>query len=73
MEDGEVFWDSRAAPRKNPVWLNVVAFFDEETTSVDPARVTDAIYLDLCKAFNTVSHNILPSKLESDRFHGFHY
>ncbi|KAK4831658.1 hypothetical protein QYF61_018625 [Mycteria americana] len=33
------------------------------TNSVDERRTVDAVYLDLCKAFNTLSHNILTDKL----------
>jgi len=69
MENKGVTRDSQHGFTKGKSCLtNLVASYGGVTVLVDKRRAVDVVYPDLCKAFDTVQHDILVSELERHEF-----
>lgn len=71
MREREVARDRKHGfTKRNLCLTTLVVFHNGVTASMDKGRASDVIYIDFCKVFDMVPHNILVSKLKRHGFEG---
>jgi len=61
VEERELIWKKLAFLHQRKVLPDLVAFYDDVTTSVDKGRAADIIYLHFSNTFDMVLHNFSPN------------
>ena len=69
-KDEVIFGNQQGFPKGKSCLTNLVAFYNGVIALVDKERATDIICLDLCKALDTVPHDILVTKLKKNGWMG---